>query len=196
MIRLIIVFLALVISMPDTFACEELIELSSEEVKEYRDKLIQSNADPLDRLFAFENLACSSKPTIRAYAIREGLKSSSDPLVRHQILFEALMQRPRIDVELSDSKKLKPGDKKFIEEYSGVYSREVIHRNRDAGCISFDRGECRPTEAIFIRGGIVEFNRGRIVGRFELTDANELVGYIRPQAHPNYSNIPAIIKLD
>ncbi|GAB4360065.1 MAG: hypothetical protein Kow0026_22140 [Oricola sp.] len=85
-------------------ACEKYKALDMIEMKEYRDKLVQPDADPLDQLFAFRELSCSDQPTIRAFAIREGLKSASDDLVRHEIMFEALMQMSRIDVELVTTK--------------------------------------------------------------------------------------------
>lgn len=182
------------IALP-AWACDEYRNLSSSEMKEFRDKLLETGADPLDRLFAFEELSCSDKPAVRSYAIREGLKSATDPIVRHQILFEALMQKTRIDVVLSKSKKLKGGDKQFFETHSGVYSRNVTHRNREAGCIGLNFRECEPSDSLFIKGDVVEYNRGHIVGVFKLTDQNELVGYVRPQDNPNYSNIPAIIRL-
>lgn len=176
-------------------ACDEFRSLENSELKEFRDKLIETDADPLDRLFAFEELSCSDRPTIRNYAVREGLKSAKDPIVRHQILFEALMQMTRIDVVLSKSKKLKGGDKQFFETHSGVYSRNVSYRDREVGCIGLNFRECAPSDSMFIKGDVVEYNRGRIVGVFKLTDQNELVGYLRPQDHPNFSNIPAIIRL-
>lgn len=176
-------------------ACEEYRALQNSEIKEFRDKLLEPDADPLDRLFAFEELSCSDRPTIRNYAIREGLKNATDPIVRHQILFEALMQKTRIDVELSKASGLKNGDKEFYDEYSGVYSRNVTFRDRSQGCIGISRRACNSEDAIFIKGDVVEYNRGYITGVFKLTAQNELVGYLKPADHPKYSKIPAIIRL-
>lgn len=176
------------IALP-AWACDEYRDLSNSEMKEFRNKLVETGADPLDRLFAFEELSCSDKPAVRSYAIREGLKSATDPIVRHQILFEALMQKPRIDVVMSKSKKLKSGDKEFFETYSGVYSRNVTFRDRSVGCIAINYRECRSSDSLFINGDVVEYNQGYIVGLFKLTEQNELVGYIKPRDHPNYSNI-------
>ncbi len=178
-----------------TYACETFENLSNEDVKLFRDKLIEPNADSLDKLFAFEKLACSNNPTIRALAVREGLSKSSDELVRHQILLEAMMQKNRIDIELADGRNLTPNDKKFINSHAGIYSRKVEGRDRSFGCLALHRQGCRSDDAVFIKGDLVEFNRGRITGVFRLSTQNELVGYLKPQANNRYSKIPAVIKL-
>ena len=192
-----IAFVSILLALPcrAAWACEEYRSLTNSELKEFRDKLVENGADPLDRLFAFEELACSDMPTIRSYAMREGLNSAKDPIVRHQILFETLMQKSRIDIELNKSKNLKDGDKRFYEKHSGVLSINVTFKDRSAGCIGLYFDRCAPQESIFIKGDVVEFNHGYVVGLFKLTGQNELVGYIRPQDHPDYSNIPAIMRL-
>lgn len=190
-----VLLVATALQMQSANACEEYRDLTNGEIKEFRDKLIETGADPLDRLFAFEELVCSDRPTVRNYAIREGLRSATDPIVRHQILLEALMQKTRIDVEMTRSKKLKDGDKRFFDEHSGIYSRNVTFRDRAQGCIGLNYNSCEPGDSLFVKGEVVELNRGYMVGLFKLTPQNELVGYVRPQANRNYSNIPAIIKL-
>lgn len=176
-------------------ACEEFRSLSAAEMKEFRDKLAEADADPLDRMFAFEELNCSDKPAIRAYAVREGLKNATDPLVRHQIMFEALMQKTRIDVELSKAGKLKGGDKRFYDRNAGVYSREVSFRDRASGCIGISFNRCDSSASLIISGDKVEYTHGAMIGVFKLTEQNELVGFLRPDNRPEYSKIPAIIRL-
>ncbi len=186
---------ALFMSAGSAYGCEEFRSLSGEELKEYRDILSQNDADPFDRIAAFQHLACSDNPNIRSYAIREGLKTSNDPLVRHQILLESLMQKTRINIELSLGRNMKDGDKRFFETHAGIYSKNFGFKDRVLGCISFERRGCDPGESLQIKGGTVELNRGGTIGIFKLTDANELVGFLRPQSHPSYSKIPAIIRL-
>ncbi|MEZ5812319.1 MAG: hypothetical protein R3D45_12980 [Rhizobiaceae bacterium] len=176
-------------------ACEEYRSLSTAEMKEFRDKLVETDADPLDRMFAFEELNCSDNPTIRAYAVREGLKNATDPLVRHQIMFEALMQKTRIDVELSKAGKLKGGDKRFYDKNDGVYSREVSFRDRASGCIGISFNRCASNASLIISGDTVEYTHGAMIGVFKLTEQNELVGFLRPDNRSEYSKIPAIIRL-
>lgn len=175
-------------------ACQGYNDLGDTETKEYRDKLIEENADPLDRLFAFEKLVCSNKPTIRSYAIREGLKAARDPLVRHQVMFEALMQKVRIDVELSDKGNLTEEEREFVRDIDGIYSRDVRFRDRSAGCISFySPTNCDPSRGIVIQGDKVTYSYGTMTGLFELTEYDELVGYIKPD--DDSRKIPAVIKL-
>jgi len=181
--------------VPIVNACENFKSISTGELKEYRDKLKEIDADPLDRLFAFEELICSNKPSIRALAVREGLRSSRDDLVRNQVMFEALMQKSRIDIELSDSGNLTSKDKDFIRKYSGIFTRNVELRDREAGCISFNRRGCDFQKSLIVQGNTVDFNFLRIVGQFKLTGQNELVGFLRADDNGKYSRIPAVIKL-
>jgi hypothetical protein len=117
-------------------ACEEYKNLSDQETKEYRDKLLDTSADSLDRLFAFQKLVCSSIPTIRAYAIREGLKSVSDPLVREQIMFDAMFQKNRVDIELFPNSDSSENDKGYSKEHSGLLSFVIASFLPKDGCIS------------------------------------------------------------
>ncbi len=188
-------FLILVATITSTMACEEYSNLTTSEMKEYRDKLIEAGADPFDRLFAFESLVCSDNPTIRAYAVREGLKASSDSLVRNRIMFEALMQKTRIDVDLVPGRDATAADKDFAKGVAGTFSRQVSHRDRTLGCLGLSFSDCRGEDSVFIKGDVVEYNRGHATGLFKLSDQNELVGYFRPRDEPKFSKIPAIIKL-
>ena len=106
-------------------ACEGYSNYTLEEIKEFRDMLGEADADPLDRLFALEQMVCSDRPNIRSYAIEQGLKTIQDPLVRNEVMFKAMMQKTRIDVELGSSRELSDEDKKFIKENAGVLS--LIH---------------------------------------------------------------------
>lgn len=198
-VRYISIILSIIASLffsSNAFACEEYQSLSPTELKEYRNKLVEKDADPFDRLFAFEGLVCSDKPAIRAFAIKEGLKSSSDELVRHQILIEAMMQKTRIDILLSASSKSTSDDKTFIKEHSGVYSRIVKFRSRQNGCLGLfnDRG-CFSGRSMIITGGRVELTNGNLIGVFDLSPENKLIGFIRASEHPKYSRIPAVIEL-
>ena len=177
-------------------ACETRIQHSIEEIKELRDMLQKAEADPLDRLFAFEELACSERPTIRNYAIKEGLENLSDPLVRNEIMLRAMLQKTRMDVVLGNSRTLTSGDKKFINEHGGVYSQKIAFRSAESGCISlYSAKGCDTAYSLFIRGDLVELNYSHVSGEFRLSETGELVGTIRAQNHANYTRIPAVIKL-
>ena len=86
MIRIALAALAIVLGTAAAISCEEFKTLSADEMKEYRDKLSEQGADPLDQLFAFEELSCSDSPTIRAYAMKTGLQTATDPLVLERLL--------------------------------------------------------------------------------------------------------------
>ena len=177
-------------------ACEEYKSLSTEELKEYRDMLEKSDADSLDRMFAFEQLVCSDNPNLRAYALEIGLKKTADPLIRNQVMLKAMMLKKRIDVELNLTKELTRKDKEFIANNAGIFSRIVSYRSEKEGCLSVSsKKQCAPANSVFIKGDKVEYNYGLIFGEFRLSQAGELVGFLRVRESRQYSRIPAVIKL-
>ena len=177
-------------------ACETRIQHSIEEIKELRDMLQKTEADPLDRLFAFEELACSERSTVRNYAIKEGLENLSDPLVRNEIMLRAMLQKTRVDVVLGNTKTLTKEDKQFISENGGVYSRQIAFRSVESGCMSlWSNKSCDITYSLFIRGDQVELNYKDVSGDFRLSDFGELVGTLRAENSAKYTRIPAVIKL-
>ncbi|HEY9057881.1 MAG TPA: hypothetical protein VIN77_12085 [Aurantimonas sp.] len=193
-LRTNLLFLAMLLFPATAFACEEYKSHSTAELKEYRDKLAEAEADPLDRLFAFEELACSDRPTVRAYAIRVGLSAAKDDLVRQQIMFEAMMQKERLDIELAGEGSLSKEAKEFIRTRAGLWSERAEYRSRESGCISLNSNSaCRRSQSIYLKGDKAELNYNDLVGSFELTSSGELVGFIRPGR--NYPRIPAVIKL-
>lgn len=177
------------------FACEKLTPYSTEELKEYLEILGKSDADPLDRMFAVEKLACSDNPNLRNYAMKAGLKNSVDPLVRNQVMLKAMMQKKRIDVELNSNEQLTNHDKKFISTNAGIYSKIVAYRSEKEGCVSLYDKKCIPTRSLFIIGDKVEYNYNSVFGEFRLSKTGELVGFLRAENNSNYSRIPAVIKL-
>lgn len=179
------------------FACEEFKKISLEDAKEYRAVIGNAGADPLDRMFAVEQLVCSDNPNLRAWAIEHGLKNSSDPLVRNQVMLIAMMQKQRIDINLDAKGNLTAADKQFVKKNSGVLSLVVQYRSNKDGCISFaHRDRCVTKQSLYIKGDKVEFNLNHMIGEFRLSSANELVGYLRQVSKKGYGRIPAVISLD
>lgn len=197
MIRLLLVVVSLMLGTAGALACEEYKSLSTDEMKDYRDKLAEKGADALDQLFAFQELSCSDNPTIRAYAVKTGLETATDPLLREQIMFDAMMEKSRIDIELSASPKSTARDKAFIADKSGLWTISAGSRFTDAGCINLERdsGGCEEYYVLYIRGPKVELTYSDTIGQFELTDTNELVGFVRYDDREEYTRIPAVIKL-
>lgn len=188
--------LAILSSAAAAQACEQYKSLSTAEMKEYRDKLIEAEADPLDRLFAFEELSCSDNPTIRAYAIREGIAAAKDPLVREQIAFASMMSKIRVDIELVTDSSTSAADKKRVQELSGLWSRNVAFRSPQHGCISlYSNRECSTSSSLFVKGDKIEMNYDDILGEFHLTSDNVFAGFIRFDDRAENGRVPAVIKL-
>ena len=178
------------------YACEEYSSYSIAEIKEFRDMLGKADADPLDRMFAFEQMACSDRPNIRNYALREGLNNIKDSLVRNEILFKAVMLKKQIDVELGTTKKLTKTDKSFVLQHGGVYSQFVKYRSETEGCLSlYYKDQCEVGSSLFVSGGKVTLNYSGVSGSFALSDNGELVGSLRAANSAYYTHIPAVIKL-
>ncbi len=177
-------------------ACEDGYEkLTLEQAKEYRDKLIEQGAVPLDRQFSFAKLVCSDNPQLRDYAVREGLKSTNDPLIRNQILLDALLQKTRLDIKLArPASSASKETKTFVEGAAGLLSYQVRYTSPSEGCISlYSKDQCSPGNSLYVRGNKVEFSYESIVGEFRLTDGNELLGYVVP--HSRIGKLDAVIEL-
>lgn len=191
--------LGLVLTAQSASACEEYVNHDVADLKEYRDKLTEQGADPFDRLFAFEQLVCSSNPTLRAYAVREGMRNASDPIVRHQILLDAMLQKKRLDIELTVGSNATSADKSFVKGQSGVLVFPVAYASPSEGCISLNdriNDRCDRGRAVYIRGDNVELTYYDLIGEFFLTDADELVGFVRVKDRAEHGRIPAVIKLN
>lgn len=176
-------------------ACDKYADYTIDELKEFRAMLGKEDADSLDRLFAFEQMVCSDSPNIRSYAVKQGLNTIQDPLVRNEVMLRAMMQKTRIDVELGDNRELTDDDKKFIAEHGGLYSRLIANRTEEAGCIGLNGKKCDSRYSVFIQGDKVELNYSPISGEFRLSGNGELVGTIRADNNARYTRIPAVIKL-
>lgn len=177
-------------------SCEEYQALSDADTREFSSKLLDPSADSLDRLFAFQKLVCSSNPVIRAYAVREGFNTVKDPLVREQILFDAMFDKSSIVIEFYKTDAFSKKDKEYISKNSGFISSTVKYRSSTEWCLSLNNGDrCDPNYSVKISGSKVEMKYNAFVADFRLTESNELVGFVLPEAGRGYGKIPAIIKL-
>ncbi len=197
MIRILTALFGVLLLTGGAVACDAYTTLSTGEMKDYRDKLGEAGADPLDQLFAYEQLACSDNPTIRAYAIKTGLETATEPLVRQQIMFDAMMAKTRLDIELTANAQSTARDKDFIKENSGLWTLHTTTRYKAEGCINLlgNAEQCYPDYVLYVRGPKVELTYSSAIGMFELADSNELVGFVRYYDNDSYSRIPAVIKL-
>jgi len=194
----LIVLVAIGLGAANALACDEYVSVSQQDLKADRDKLADKGADPLDRLFAFRQLACSGDPTIRAYSVQAALESSNDPVLRNAVLLEAMLSKSRVDVEFKAGKDATAGDKDALHDLGGLVSLPVYYHSSEQGCISFqDSDQCQPRYSAFVKGDKVEFGYGNhsLIGEFQLTESNELVGYLHIDSGQASGKMPAVIKL-
>ena len=177
-------------------ACDKYADYTIDELKEFRAMLGKEDADSLDRLFAFEQMVCSDSPNIRSYAVKQGLNTIQDSLVRNEVMLRAMMQKTRIDVELGESRDNSDQDKAFIAANGGMYSKLVAFRSEKTGCLSlWHNKRCDPNLSVFISGDKVELNYKNVIGVFRLSTNGELVGTMRAGNTDQFTQIPAVIKL-
>ncbi|BFM04890.1 hypothetical protein [Halioxenophilus aromaticivorans] len=192
----LIIFLVFIMCASQANGCEEFVSYEPSELKEYRDLLSKVGADPIDRLFAFEKLVCSDKPIMRTYAVKVGLETTDNELVRNQIMLSAMMQKKRIDIELFPNKTATDLDKKFIQTHDGIYSVVVTYYSEKEGCLGLHGSrECKANYSLIIKGDKAEFKYGNHIGWFDLTSSGELVGVLKAGMDARYSSIPAKISL-
>ncbi len=165
-------------------ACETYVAVDTAQAKELLKVMADAAADPLDKLAAFETLACSDKPAIRDHALRNGLGLSTDDLTRGQILAEILYSKGRFKLALDKKGVSDKGALDFINSASGsiLYPNRYIDRTR--GCISLqDDGACRQREYLVLRGTSIEFDFSNqaLTGTFALGDDNRLLGSVKYQ---------------
>lgn len=204
----LIAFAMLVLGTPAAMACDDYVEISAADTKAYRDVLADTAADPLDRYFAFEQLACSSSAPIRAYATQMALQGNTDTILRSQVLLHILTSKQRIIVELSPSRQSTPADQEALKKSGGQLSLIPKFVSVEQGCVSFT-SDCDPKRAMLIIGERVELGfdaansnlqtgGNSAFGEFELTDANELVGNVRLDSYSNghHGSVNGLIRLD
>jgi hypothetical protein len=179
-------------------ACDGYVSIATEDMKAYRDKLSEAGADPLDQLYAFQQLVCSDNPTIRAYAIRTGLTVGTDPLLRAQVLLDAMLAKHTIEIEVVAGKQSTADDKDWLKTFGGIVLFEVRGVSAVEGCVDVVyQDECTNKSALFVTGTKVQFYVAsfRMSGQFELSESNELVGTIQIDRNGTHGLIPAVIKL-
>uniref|UniRef100_UPI003BA97C54 hypothetical protein n=1 Tax=Stappia sp. TaxID=1870903 RepID=UPI003BA97C54 len=165
-------------------ACETYKALSATELKEFRDKLAEQDADPIDRLFAYQELACSDQPVMRAYAIRAGMENARDPILRQQIAFDALMALPRVDIELS-GENLGKNAKRYVGNEGNVVSNTVRYRDPVKGCLSFNSSDsCSEGSAMTLKGDTLLVSVSNLVGTLALSETGEFLGTVRYRGDP------------
>ena len=139
--------------------CARMNDFTRDETRQLMSLLVAPEADPLDQLFAFEDLMCSVSPVVRNMALKAGATSGSAD-VRSQILFRALSQQQIIRVELGEGR---AGDGTAGEYSNRILNMPVEAVNDVAGCISFQppgKATCNQTHHLMLMGpGIRVFNR-------------------------------------
>ena len=145
--------------------CAQVQQFTRDETRELMSLMVAPEADPLEQLFAFEDLMCASNPVVRNMALKAGASSGSAD-VRSQILFRALTQQQIIRVELGDGRK---PDGTSGEFSSRVLELPVSATNDVAGSISSGGAACNQNHHLQLMGsGIRVYNLINLGGRWQL----------------------------
>lgn len=164
-------------------ACEEYKSLSKDEIKDYRNKLVEEGADEVDRMFSFRELVCSDSPTMRAYAVEFGLKSTSDDVMRNEVMLAAMFQKKRIDINLVNSNSLGESEKNFVDSLGGVATYVLGQKFISEGCINIantSNDKCNPWRSFIVSGSKILLTDGdSYVAEFELSKSNDVIGFFQ-----------------
>lgn len=169
-------------------ACEGYKSVPQDQAQKLLDILGNRNAKSIDRVLAFETLACSDMPAVRRAALEEGLKNVSDRILREQILLEVLMQKDSISLELLDGSSLPHIARENIRRTGGSIHYRFFYKNRLEGCISLSsRRECNPRTMIRISGDKIELFDRNNTAQLQLQPDNSLRGFWRRLSNPPIS---------
>lgn len=155
--KFVFVVLALSLAFSATgSACEGFKSVPQDQAQAMLDTLGNPKSKPLERVFAFQTLACSDLPAVRRVAMEQGLKGN-DPILRGQVLLEILMQKDAFSLELLDSPNLPPQSRENIKRRGGSMLYNFRFKDRAQGCISIGfNNECDKIRKIVISGDKVQ----------------------------------------
>ncbi|OWU73490.1 hypothetical protein [Marinibacterium profundimaris] len=138
MIRLALAMSLLTLPILARAQCAELVPLDRDEARQMMSVMMAPEADPLEQLFAFEDLMCADEPVLRNMALRTGASSPSAD-VRGQILMRSLFEKVVLQIELGEGEPVDPKYRRNLRE-PGVMTLDVVYRDPARGCMSFDAG--------------------------------------------------------
>jgi hypothetical protein len=174
-----IIALYLVVSGGTVQACDEFQSIDLQQAQELLTMLNNPEASTMERVFAFNTLACSDIPAVRQTAMQDALQISDDRIVRGQVLQEILMQRDAIIVELIPSSDLPEDMREWVEEEQGRLLFGFGYRDRARGCISlYYDSECGDRQLKF-NGDNLELYFINLFGQFQFQPDNTMRGYIQ-----------------
>ena len=124
-----------------SLACETPVAWTNDQVRERVTVLQSAEAQDFEKVFAYEELACAERGSVRALALSEALKSGSEAL-RSSLLFEAVFSRQNLILEPYDTGALTEAQRALAAETPAVQFK-FAHHDRATGCISTNRpGRC------------------------------------------------------
>lgn len=160
-------------------------QVPGDDMKALRDVLQDSAADPFDQFAAYDRLACSDNPSVRALAAKAGLASASAD-VKAYVMMDALLSKDRVDVVIDPKVAQDFADYQNGSPTLYLETREI---SRTDGCMAFSHSNtCLEADYhAIVKGDKVEidFNGGH--GTFRLTDAGTLAGTIDAYHRPTAS---------
>jgi len=194
MIRLSTVLALTLLCASPGRACDEFKPVDLETGQKLMGILEAPNAQALDKIFAFQTLACADQPIMRRFATDEGIKSKN-PLLRAQALAEIVLQRDAIKIELTET----PGLPDSLRNWLKAEGHSLVYRvSRPQGrfnCVGINGANCDDLRQYQFRvdGEKVRLFYGNIVGDFQLAEGRNLRGTIKNGANPA---VPAKIDLE
>lgn len=163
--------------------CEKKIQFDNAQVKEGMTVLRNNEAEELDRIFAFEEMMCAARDTVRGAAMNAAAKSSSEAL-REAALRERMASRDSFIVNLVDDGNLTEEAATYIRENRSL-SYQVQKKAPEFDCFVLFRSgrspSCSGGRIVDQSGTSVSLQYDGLHGDFQLAEDGKLRGYIVPE---------------
>lgn len=173
-------------------SCAKPVDLDNTQVREAMAVLADQDAPSLEKVFAYEDLACASRNSIRALANEAAIASGSKAL-REAVMASALLGREAIVVEFLDDDSLTETAADYVREHR-AHSYAVQYRDPANACLSlYNSKQCQGAYVLDFSGTSAALTYGKNRGQFTLSDDGRLIGFFVPEGGGD--RIPAAIKL-
>jgi len=162
-------------------SCEKYVSIEATQADELLGKLKNDKASTMERIFAFQALACAELPVLRRFALQEGLQIRGNEIVKGQVLQEILMQRDGIIIDLISRSDTAKDAQFWIDSLRGSLVLAFKFKDPKAGCISLYYGDrCEPDSMMRLSGDKVALHYQGMIGEFQIQEDNTMRGFIKP----------------
>lgn len=181
----IFAFLCLVVPAQ---ACEEFKKVERDDAQKSVELLEKEQGSSINKIYAFDTLACSDDPALRRLAKEAGL-ASKNPLLKSKAFLATIYDRKGLSLILLDDK-LGEHEKDWVKRNGGMIIIDFYKRDYSKGCINLSSNftGCPSDRSVHIEGLKIMVGFSLIRAELSLVDGNTLRGFLKP--NENLKAIP------